>query len=294
MKEKELSIIIVSYNCLPLIKQCIASINTYNDIGDALELIIVDNSDDDKTIEWLKETRPDIISIANENRGFGQGNNVGARVASGKYLLFLNPDTVLVEPVFRFAIEKFESDAKLGLFGVRLLDSVCKRNNSFGLRWVSGMASTIMNDVFVAADVFIPSRMFTLGADIFIRRDLFFEIGKFDEAFFMYCEEADLCNRVNEHGMKNRFFREKSMMHVEGKTQKSPDILRTYRRLTESRQHYCSKYGLDFSKNLLREFRYCKFKRAVFRAMKKDKQANGYERVIEFIQQTLKEEGKRA
>lgn len=289
MKEKELSVIIVSYNCLPLIKQCIASIDRYNDIGDALEVIIVDNSQDDETINWLRSERPDLISIDNENKGFGQGNNVGAKASHGKYLLFLNPDTILIEPVFGYAVEKFRSDPELGTFGVRLLDADQKRNHSFLLRWVPGMFRTKLNDLLVALDIFIPSKMFTLGADIFIRRDLFFENGGFDENFFMYCEEADLTNRVNSSGMKNRFFRDKRIIHLEGKTQKTPNALRTYKRVTESRKYYCEKYGLDFRKNLNRELRYCKLKKTITGLLGRKDQAAAFGEIVDYIKQ-IKEE----
>ena len=289
MKEKELSVIIVSYNCLPLIKQCIASIDKYNDIGDSLEVIVVDNSTDDETIEWLRSERPDVIAIDNDNKGFGQGNNVGADASHGLYLLFLNPDTILVEPVFRYAIDKFKADPELGMFGVRLLDADQKRNHSFLLRWVPGMFRTKLNDVLVALDIFIPSMMFTLGADIFIRKELFYAAGCFDEEFFMYCEEADLTNRVNKTGMKNRFFRDKQIIHLEGKTQKTPNALRTYKRVTESRKHYCEKYGLDFRKNLDRELRYCKLKKTVTELLGRKDQAAAFGEIVDYIKQ-LKEE----
>lgn len=289
VKEKELSVIIVSYNCLPLIKQCIASIGRHNDIGDALEVIIVDNSSDDETINWLRSERPDLISIDNDNKGFGQGNNVGADASHGKYLLFLNPDTILVEPVFGYAIDRFKADPELGTFGVRLLDAEQKRNHSFLLRWVPGMFRTKLNDLLVALDIFIPLKMFTLGADIFIRRDLFFEIGGFDENFFMYCEEADLTNRVNMIGKKNAFFRDKKIIHLEGKTQKNPNALRTYKRVTESRRYYCTKYGLDFRKTLDRELRYCKLKKAVTQMLGRKSQSAAFGEIVDYIRQ-LKEE----
>lgn len=286
MTKKELSLIIVSYNCLPLLKQCIESVDKYNDIDDALEVIVVDNGSDGDTIEWLRSERPDIISIANDNKGFGQGNNVGADLSEGKYLLFLNPDTILIEPVFGYALERFRQDPKLGTFGVRLLDAEGKRNHSFLLRWVPGMFRTKLNDLLVALDIFIPSKMYTLGADIFIRRDLFYEIGKFDENFFMYCEEADLTNRVNAHGMKNRFYRDKRIIHLEGKTQKSPNALKTYKRVTESRKYYCEKYGMDFQKNLNRELRYCKLKEKVSGILGRREQVADFRSIVDYIRQT--------
>lgn len=294
MIEKELSVIIVCYNCLPLIKQCIESIDRFNDIGDGLEIIVVDNSEDSSTFEWLRSERPDIIAIDNENKGFGHGNNVGVVAASGRYLLFLNPDTILIEPIFAYAVKKFDSDPKLGVFGVRLLDADRKRTDSFGLRFVMGAWLTALNDLLVSAEIFIPSKMFILGADIFIRRDTFIQAGLFDENIFMYCEEADLCNRVNDCGMKNRYFREKSLIHLEGKTQASPNVPRTYQRVTESRRYYCQKNGLDFRKYLKKELRYCRFKKAAFGLTGKTKQADDYKKIVKYIRQTLRTKTKNA
>jgi len=278
-----LSVIIVSYNSLEYLKECISSIRSFNDIGESLEIIVVDNSTEKSTMDWLRE-QPGIVAISNENKGFGQGNNIGARVAKGEFLLFLNPDTVLIEPVFAHAIELFEKDSTLGLFGVQLVGKNRKRNSTYGLRMTMGLARTLLSKMLVTFRVFLPRKMYTSGADIFIRKNVFENAGCFDEEFFMYCEEADLCNRVNALGYKNGFVRNCKIIHLEGKTTEAKLFTSTIR-LIESRKHYCEKYGYDFIKFLNKEKRYCRIKSFFFSKKGDQKRADEYYRIVEYMNQ---------
>lgn len=275
------SVIIVNYNSLSFLKECINTLWKYNDIGKQLEIIVVDNSTNDESIQWLSSQK-DIISIKNENRGFGQGNNVGARIARGDYLLFLNPDTELVEPLFNFAINKFEADVNLGMFGVQLITKDGRRNSTYGLRMPIGLIRTIQCKLLITLKVFIPRIMYTSGADIFIRKSVFFNAGEFDEAFFLYCEEADLSNRVNSIGYKNDFFGEKKIIHLEGKTTEE-GLYKMYTRQFESRKHYCEKNNIELSVVVRKEKRYCRIKKAIYSILKKKSRSNEYGRIIEYL-----------
>ena len=104
MNNIELSVIIVSYKNLEIIVDCLNSIYKNNDIGNYLEVIVVDNSPEDNIYNYVADNFENVRIIKNQNKGFGEGNNKGACIARGKYLLFLNPDTILVEPIFGFAI----------------------------------------------------------------------------------------------------------------------------------------------------------------------------------------------
>lgn len=281
MDRKKLSIIIVNYNSLTYLQNCISSIEKFNDIGDQLEVIVVDNSTGDESIRWL-QGQQNIIAIANENRGFGQGNNVGVKKAHGEYLLFLNPDTVIIEPVFQFAVDQFEKDPKLGLFGVQLVDGNLRPNSTYGLRMPLGFTRSVLTRILISAKVFIPSAMYTSGADLFIRKSVFDEAGAFDENLFMYCEEADLCNRVNRLGYRNAFYSEKKIIHLEGKTQDAK-LFTSYRRQMESRKYYCEKYSIDFLRFARKEKRYCALKKTVF-SMKGDKaRAAEYQKIVQYL-----------
>ena len=119
--KKELSIIIVTYNSQTVIKDCLQSIQKFNDIGNELEIIIVDNSPKFEIEDFVKRLNLnlDIKMIHNpQNGGFGQGNNIGAKKAKGEIFFFLNPDTILIEPIFKFMLGEFENK-RLGCAGFR-------------------------------------------------------------------------------------------------------------------------------------------------------------------------------
>ena len=208
------SVIIVAYNCYDLIRDCLDSIEKYNDIGDELEIIVVDNGSDG-TWQRIKQT-DNLKCIKADNKGFGAGNNRGFEIARGEYILFLNPDTLLIEPVFKFAIDKFEKNPKVGWFGVQLLDAQKKKNASFDFRMKGGLLLTQVAKLFQNLNIFIPSVMFTGGADIFIRNEVFADAGRFDENIFMYCEEEDLTRRVHNLGFTTSYYKSKKIIHFEG------------------------------------------------------------------------------
>ncbi len=279
----KLSVVIVSYNCLEFLKQCINSIDKYNDIGNALEIIVVDNSPNDDIVEWLKINRTDIIAISNDNKGFGHGNNVGAKYAHGNILLFLNPDTIIIEPVFQYAINRFFGNSSLGMFGVSLIGSDQKPNSSYGLRMPLGMMRTVICNILIKLKIFVPQIMYTSGADIFIRKDVFFDAGSFDENIFMYCEEADLTNRVNKIGYKNKYYSEKKIIHLEGKTQVM-NLSSSYIKVMNSRKYYCEKYNLNYMRFVNKEIFYCKVKSIVYKFKKNTEMNMQYREIVKFLE----------
>jgi hypothetical protein len=258
MRNKKLSVVIVSYNNLGVIKDCLDSVYAFNDIGDNLEVIVVENSPTNEIYEVLKKDYPKAIIIKNKNNGFGEGNNVGVRASSGEYLLFLNPDTILVEEIFSFAVMQFENDERLGLFGLKLVDINRKSNMSFYFYDNVGVVHSILIKLLNRLNIFIDGKMFIAGANIFIRKNLFLEIGMFDESIFMYCEEADLTRRLKKKNMKCKFFSKKSIIHLEGKTNTNNEI--ALRRRMKSKYYYCNKHNIDFRSRVLQERRYYYFK----------------------------------
>lgn len=213
-----LSVIIVNYNTLDEIKDCINSLFRYNDINETLEVIVVEQSSDDRYFRILTTQFPQIKIYRAPNRGFGAGNNFGASRSHGDYLLFLNPDTVLTEPVFRFACDEFDGDSKLGLFGVRLLDSEGHKNQSFYFRNTVGLFRGYIWRIFDASSIFLPRMMYVTGADMFVRKEAFLRAGEFDERLFMYYEEPDLCRRLIGCGYRIRFYSQKKIIHLEGRS----------------------------------------------------------------------------
>ena len=282
-----LSVIVLTYNCFELLKKCIESIYRYNDIGDSLEIIVVDNGSDG-SFEKIRQISgfERVISFNHKNTGYGAGNNAGADIATGDALLFLNPDTELIEPVFAFALEKFDSDPQLGCFGVQLIDKDYKRAPSGGFRLHMGFLKVQGYRVLDRLGIFLPGSMFTCGADLFVRKDAFFECGSFDENIFMYCEEADICNRLNSIGKTVSYFPEKRIIHMEGST--SSDVFpKKYAAVLRARKYYCSKYGIDFKREAEKELRYCCLKAFALRIMSRTGLADAYSEVIETLKETI-------
>lgn len=275
------SVIIVSYHCRECLENCLESIRQYNDIGTGLEIIVVDNSTDDSVYKWLKEQAADVTVIKNENKGFGEANNVGAKAAAGRYLLFLNPDTLLIEPVFLFAINVFKTDKKTGCFGLQLVDEKGRRTNSYGLRMPMGFRRAVFCSILIRAGIFLPDMMYVSGADMFISKEAFTMAGTFDESIFLYCEEADLCNRVNHAGYRISYYPQKKIIHLEGKTQ-TRRLSEKYQLEMRSREYYCNKYGYNFKRLAKKERQYCMFKSMFFYIGRKKLRAAEYLKIIKF------------
>lgn len=240
-----LSVIIVSYNNYGVLRECLDSIRTHNDIGAALEVIVVEQSPKCDIYSALIKDYPWVNVMRNKNCGFGAGNNAGACMAKGRYLLLLNPDTVLLEPVFQFAVDKFEEDATLGIFGVRLLNLAGERNQSFYFRKPYGLIRcTLLWRLCDRLDIFLPNAMYITGADLFVRSEAFAKIGGFDERMFMYFEETYLCARFNRLGLTVGYFPNKKIVHIEGQSSVSSEV---FSRRLDSLGVLCRDLDWDYS-----------------------------------------------
>lgn len=263
----ELSVIIVSYKDIQILRDCLNSIKEYNDIGDELEVIVSDNSPDTILYETIKKEYEWVKIIKNENKGFGAGNNRGYEISTGKYLLFLNPDTVLVEPIFKFTIKQFEKDENLALFGVQLLRKDLKKTASYLNIDRYGIFATLTIKFYRKINKFKDGKMFISGADLFVRREAFEQAGKFDEGIFMYKEESDLIKRIKLYATatKTAFFKAKKIVHIQGGTEeKTEGSLRTLARLLETELYYSKKWELNPKKVLKQKRRYQKFKKFIY------------------------------
>lgn len=248
----KLSVIIVCYNNLEVLRGCLTSINKFNDIGEELEVIVVDNGNDN-TFDYVRANYQEIIIIKNKNNGFGQANNVGFLASNGEYVLFLNPDTILVEPIFSFTINKFEMNTKLGLFGIKLIDVNKKQNLSFNYIDKHGLVNAQFIKLFHRISFFSPKKMYIVGANLFMRSSVFSEVGMFDENFFMYYEEPDLSRRVKNNGYEIQYFPEKEIIHLEGAS--SQPNQKMFKIKMDSFRKYCNKYSIDFKKEFSKEYR---------------------------------------
>jgi len=223
----------------------------YNDIGADLEVVIVDNSPHKKINDVIRDLKLslDVNYIHNPiNGGFGQGNNIGVSNSRGKYLLFLNPDTVIVENVFSFSVDKFNDDDMLGVFGFLLYDGngkICL--NSFGyMPEKNKLLPVIFWWPFIKHFNYSPRNIFPLGANLFVRRMLFEKYGRFDENLFMCYEEPDLINRIPSE-YKVKIFNKK-IIHLDGHTTGEIGIKNRLMQSFKSEKYYFDKYSFDYNK----------------------------------------------
>ena len=228
----QLSIIIVNYNSRLLLEQCLFSLKEATKEFES-ETIVVDNNSTDGSREQLPLKFPGTKFIINdENLGFAKACNQGFTVASGKYILFLNPDTILSETNLTDCLSFFETHPDAGAVGVRMIDMQKK----FLKESKRGMPtpSAAFYKLFGLAAIFPRSKVFSKyyeghlpeketnpvdvlsGAFIMIRKELFEKLNGFDERFFMYGEDIDLSIRIIESGYKNYYLGTVNVMHLKG------------------------------------------------------------------------------
>lgn len=213
---KRLSVIIVTYNSENDIYDCISSIKQWSDIPlDELELIIVDNNsrNTDYMFEQLLSLYgSDIVLIKNtRNGGYGQGNNMGIRKATAPVVLIMNPDVRLIEPVFKTALDAFEENKALSIYGMKqMLSTTEQSNNSFSCAYtVNGYLQTFLTSFGNHYDKYFPKFMHFSGSCFFVRKEMFEQIGLFDETIFMYGEEEDIHYRMRKKGFTQMLYNPK-------------------------------------------------------------------------------------
>ena len=263
----KLSVIIVSYENCEILRDCLESIKKFNDLKDEVEIIISDNSITNNVYEMVKKDYPEIQIIKNNNIGFGPANNRAVDISSGEYLLFLNPDTILLEPIFQFAVDKFEQQSNLALFGIKLMNVNGTANNSFFAMDNYTLSWTLLMKAFSKFDIYIDGKMYIAGADLFVRKSAFEAAGRFDENIFMYYEEPDLIKRIRRlpNNYVTSFFPEKKMIHLEGATE-NKDVQSTVKKVgrsIETYKYYCKKWDIQFSENVKRMKTYQVVKKSV-------------------------------
>ncbi|GMU95350.1 MULTISPECIES: glycosyltransferase [Ignavibacterium] len=236
----DLSIIIVNYNVKEYLKNLLHSIRKASQ-NLSTEIIVIDNASDDGSVEMLREKFPDVKLIANEkNLGFGKANNIGLKEAKGKYILLINPDTLVAEDTFTKLIEFFESHPDAGMVGCKILNPdgtlqlACRR--SFPGPWTSFTKVTGLSSLFPKSKLFARYNLTYLdenqtyevdaisGSFMMLRKDVYDKVGGFDEQFFMYGEDLDLCYRIQKAGYKIYYVHTTQIIHYKGESTKRSSL----------------------------------------------------------------------
>jgi len=235
----DISVLIVSWNTRDYLARCLRAIP-----GAAgtltVEIIVVDNGSSDGTQTMLAEEFPHVRMIQNrENVGFGKANNIGARASRGSALLILNSDCEHQPGSLQAIVAELDRDASIGMVLCRILNPDGSLQPSVHESFPSPWSQ--LGDLF-----FLPSLRYAVyrrpalhrwllratlrahlrtrdvawggGMCMLVRRDLFLSLGGFDERFFMYCEDMDLCKRIREAGYRLRYLAEQSAVHNWGKS----------------------------------------------------------------------------
>lgn len=250
----DLAIILVSTNEKRWIGPCLASL--YGNAGTAtLEVIVVDNESTDGTREFVESTFPRARVITSRNAGFAHANNRGWESANARYVLFLNPDTEVIEGTFGELINALDSRPEVGLVGVRHLSpggqlySTMRRfpsaSRMFGEalwseRWPVHPSWSGERVLDLPRHNRETECDWTVGAFMLARREALVSAGVMDERLFLQCEEADLCLRIKDAGWSVRHMPTMSIIHHAGKGGRKARMAaqETYARRQYAHKHF--------------------------------------------------------
>ena len=218
----KVSVIIVSYNCKAFLDYCIQSvIKALNNIDG--EIIVIDNSSSDGTAEFLESKNYNLKLIKSDiNIGFSKANNKAVKFAKGEFLFFLNPDTIIPEDIFH-QFFKFKLD-DLGIFGFRMIDGkgnflkeskrnlpnikiILKKLLGFDGKYYSSLGELDSGSVDVLC-----------GANMIIKNSIYKKIGGFNEEYFMYGEDIEICYETKKIGLNNFYSASSTLIHFKGES----------------------------------------------------------------------------
>jgi len=226
-KKIDLSIIIVNYNTKNFLRRCLESlISNY-------EIIVVDNNSSDGSPLMVTKEFPQVKLIKNKkNLGFAKANNLAIKKSSGRYILFLNPDTIVQKDTIKTMIKFMEENPKVGASTCRVeltngqLDQACHRG--FPTAWnafcyFSGLGKIFPKSKFFAGYslTYLPLNKVHeidagVGAFLIVRREAGEQVGWFDEDYFWYGEDLDFCYRLKQKGWKIMFVPTTKIIHWKG------------------------------------------------------------------------------
>jgi hypothetical protein len=252
----DVSILIVNWNSRDLLRRCIDSVRTAASAPSAAryELIVVDNASVDSSIERAGLGPGDRLVRNAENRGFGAACNQGAALASGRYLLLLNPDCELHAGAIETCLAAMaDSAARIGVCGVRLLDNngqtwrMCQRRPDLYTLLAKPLGLHVLTpqrqDHFLKDFDHLSDRDVdnVIGAFYLIEAALYRRLGGFDERFFVYWEDVDLSIRVQQAGLRVRYLATPTSYHRGGGVSEQVKAARLFY-ATRSRIQYAFKH----------------------------------------------------
>ncbi|MBW6499131.1 MAG: glycosyltransferase [Bacteroidales bacterium] len=236
----DLTVVIVNYNVQYFLDQCLKSVFSSGK-NLAMEVIVVDNNSVDGSLEMLREKYPQVHLIANEeNLGFSRANNQAIAIAKGRYVLLLNPDTVVEDDTLPRVVRFMDEHPDAGGLGVKMLDG----QGRFLPESKRGLPTPAVAffKIFGLARLFPKSKTFgkyhlgyldpdqthavdvLSGAFMLLRKEALEKTGYLDEDFFMYGEDIDMSFRITQAGYKNYYFPDTRIIHYKGESTKKSSV----------------------------------------------------------------------
>jgi N-acetylglucosaminyl-diphospho-decaprenol L-rhamnosyltransferase len=231
----ELSVIIVNWNVLDLLRVCIRSVEEgWHEDPAALEILVVDNASNDGSAAMVRSEFPRVNLIENHtNTGFTAGNNQAIERATGRYILLLNPDTEILGDALHVMLRCLRQGADVGALGPKLLNpdgAVQSSRRRFPTLATAILESTALQQwwrnnavlhryyVLDQPDDAVQDVDWVVGACLLARRESFTKVGLLDETFFMYSEEMDWCYRLKKAGQRVVFLPDARVVHHGGQS----------------------------------------------------------------------------
>ena len=230
LSQPVVSIIIVNWNTRDLLTNCLRSIVAETLCG--YEIIVIDNASSDGSAQMIRGEFPHVhLFENNENRGFAAANNQGIQLATGRYVLLLNPDTLILDGAIDRTLAYADATPDAGVIGCRVLEAADKvQQTCFGFPHPSNLflLHSGLNRLFPKSRLFGRAKMgwwdrqserdvdVVSGMFMLVRRSALDQIGNMDESFFVYAEEADWCLRFQKRGWRCVFTPVASILHLDG------------------------------------------------------------------------------
>lgn len=266
---RDLSIIIVNWNVRELLAACLRSVhqNVRALEGPSVETLVIDNASADGSATMVAAEFPWVHLVVNkENRGFTGGNNQGLALAQGRYVFFLNPDTEVLEGALATMLAYMDAHPEVGALGPQLrygdgsLQSSCRRfptlatalfestplawhwpANPWARRYRMEDGKTLR--VSETSKLSAETVDWVVGAALLVRRAILVQIGGFDEGYFMYSEELDLCRRIKQAGWQIVYEPNVQIIHHEGKSSEQNVAVRHIRFQTSKVRYFRKFHG---------------------------------------------------
>jgi GT2 family glycosyltransferase len=263
----DLSIVIVNYNVKYFLEQCLHSVRKASQ-NISSEIFVVDNNSVDGSCAMIREKFPEVHLIENnENLGFSKANNQAIRLSVGRYILLLNPDTVIEEDTLTRCLDHMEKNPDAGALGVRMINGkgnfLPESKRSFPTPRIA------FYKVFGFSRLFPKSRVFSRyhlgfmdenktndvevlpGAFMMLRKTALDKVGLLDEDFFMYGEDIDISYRLMRAGFRNIYFPETTIIHYKGESTRKGSmnyVITFYRAMIIfARKHFSRKMAKSYT-----------------------------------------------